>query len=163
MVYFLLHGLCLGVFLFKSRFSNLKKVSLLLVSISLLSGHLWIYPNHMAQGWEASLVHLPYFSLRKQMIEFIEQEEISYEEITTTFPNINGTYYSDLSKQAWNFIPKHKLPLQQSNYVMQSNVMNDFSEEELEYLASDQFKKLKSYRKMGVYVNLYLRYKVSDK
>jgi len=96
------------------------------------------------------------------MIDFIEQEEIPYGQITTTFPNINGTYYSNLSKQAWNFTPKHKQPLPQSNYVMQSNVMNDFSEYELEYLASNQFRKIKSFCKMGVYMHLYQRYSVKD-
>jgi len=159
MVYFLLHGLCLGVFLFKESFSSLKKTSLGIISIALLTGHFWIYPNHIAQGWDASLAHLPYFNLRKKMIRFIEQEEIPYNKITTTFPNINGTYYSDLSKQVWNFIPKHRLPLQQSQYIMQSNIMNDFSEEELKHLTSNQFTKIKSYRKMGVYINLYQRRK----
>lgn len=165
MVYFLLHGLCLGVFVFKEGVSKIKKLSLSILSLALLTGHLWIYPNHMAQGWDASLAHLPYFSIRKKMIEFIEQEKIPYAEITTTFPNINGMYYSDLSKQAWNFTPKHKLPLAQSNYVMQSNVMNDFSEKELEHLASNQFKKIRSFRKMGVYMHLYKhsRVKVFDK
>ncbi len=155
MVYFLLHSLCLSVFLFKGYFSIPKKISLVLIGIALISGHCWIYPHHIAQGWDASLAHLPYFNLRQQMIEFIEEEDIVYREIVTAFPNINGTQYSNLSKQVWNFTPKHKLPMQQWQYVLQSNVMNDFSEEELLLLNSNQFKPIKSYQKSGVYMILY--------
>jgi len=159
MIYFLLHGLCLGVFLFKDHFSILKKCILTIVTLALLSGHFWIYPNKdlLTQGWDASLAHIPYFSLRQQMIDYIENEDIDYNQITTAFPNVNGTYYSNLSKQSWNFVPKHKLSLQQSTYIMESNVMNDFLEEELQLLRSDQFQLIKSYEKMGVYMNLYKR------
>lgn len=158
-VYFLLHGLCLGVLLFKDGFSILKKGMLTVVTLALVCGHLWIYPNKdlLTQGWDASLAHVPYFNLRQQMIGYIEEEGIAYQQITTAFPNVNGNYYSDLSKEKWNFIPKHKLALEQSTYVMESNVMNDFLEVDLQLLQSEQFQLVKSYTKMGVYMNLYKR------
>lgn len=158
-VYFLLHGLCLGVLLFKDDFGILKKGILTLVTLALVSGHLWIYPNKdlLTQGWDASLAHVPYFNLRQQMTDYIEEEGIAYQQITTAFPNVNGTYYSDLSKEKWNFIPKHKLALEQSTYVMESNVMNDFLEVDLQLLKSEQFQLIQSFEKMGVYMKLYKR------
>lgn len=157
--YFLLHGLYLGVLLFKDRINAIKKGMVVIIALALLSGHLWVYPNKdlLTQGWDASLAHIPYFSLRQQMIDYIEKEGIVYEEITTAFPNINGTYYSNLSKQTWNFIPKHKLALQQSTYVIESNIMNDFLEDELQLLRSDQFQLIQSFQKMRIYMNLYKR------
>ena len=48
------------------KFSKLLYVALLL---GLISGNLWIYPERISQGWDASLAHIPYHSLRKKAIE----------------------------------------------------------------------------------------------
>jgi len=160
MVYFLLHSLLTIVLLVQSFSSVRKNIALALMAISLIFGHFWIYPNKdiMVQGWDASLAHLPYFELREQMLNFINEENIPANQILTAFPNVNGTYYSNLSKEPWNFKSKHQISQQSWQYVMESNVMNDFMDDELEYLQSKRFQLVQSYSKGGVYMNLYKRY-----
>ncbi len=99
-----------------------------LAFIGLATGNFWVYPKHIAQGWDATLAHVPYYELRAEMIDFIEGAGLSKQEIGSAFPNISGTKYTDLTDFDNNF---EKFDLEKSNYILYSNVMNDFSDEEL--------------------------------
>ena len=59
-----------------------------IVCISLWSGHFWIYPDHVSQGWDSSLAHVPYYSLRSNMIDYLEKHSISISDVGCQFPNI---------------------------------------------------------------------------
>ncbi|MFY7901112.1 MAG: ArnT family glycosyltransferase [Chitinophagaceae bacterium] len=79
--------------------------------VALLTGNLWIYPTDFAQGWDASLAHMPYFSLREKAIQYLDEKNIPIEQVATFFPNestiddvsLNGdqrsfTAFTDTSK-----------------------------------------------------------------
>ncbi len=46
--------------------ANRRRLALIMLVAMLGFGHRWIYPDKTAQGWDASLAHLPYFSLLDQ-------------------------------------------------------------------------------------------------
>ena len=56
--------------------------------IILLTGNLWIYPPQISQGWDATLAHLPYYKLRTETLEYLKNEHIDIEKVSSFFPNI---------------------------------------------------------------------------
>jgi len=99
-----------------------------LAFIGLTTGNFWVYPKHIAQGWDATLAHVPFYELRAEMIKFIDEEGLDRKEIGSAFPNISGSRYTDLTEVDKNFV---RFDLKENDYILYSNVMNDFSDEEL--------------------------------
>jgi len=131
-----------------------KKLSFAIVSLSLITGHLWVYPDYIAQGWDGSLAHLPFFKMKDKMLNYIESENISRKDVLTDFPLINANYYSDLGFTRNDFIPKHKAKMNEKDYILQSNICNGFSDGELIDLKTNWILQ-KEFKKRGVYLRLY--------
>ncbi len=130
---------------------KLKNISFILVFIGLVSGNFWVYPGGVSEGWDATLAHVPYFELRKQMITYINENHIDPKTVGTAFPNIDGTRYSDLNSTIGPF--KH-YDLSKDKYIFQSNIFNDFHTQQIDSLK--QYWTLKQeYRRCGIYVRLY--------
>jgi hypothetical protein len=99
--------------------------------IALLTGNFWVYPKGVAQGWDSTLAHLPYYDLREEMMEYIEEKNIPFEKIGTEFPNIASLEILKLNGDKRSLSKKD---LSENEYIFYSNVYNDFSDEELEVL-----------------------------
>lgn len=145
--------------------------TVLLSAILLFAGNFWVYPQHIAQGWDATLAHWPYYELRRQALDFIEQEDLPLDSIGTAFPEIGPLHYRDLSgfidagrtrgiqardgisrRQQWvGFKTKD---LDSDPYILWSNVMNDFSDAERAALQQD-WQPLRRWKKGAVEIILY--------
>ncbi len=99
-----------------------------LVVLALMTGNLWVYPKTVAQGWDATLAHLPYYSLRNQMMDYIDEQGIPYEIIGTDFPNYAERNIIDLIDDPRRLAQKD---LDTNIYIMYSTVYNNFTDEEL--------------------------------
>lgn len=133
--------------------STRKNLLLGLAFIGLSTGNLWVYPKGIAQGWDATLAHIPYYSLRAEMIDYLEQEGIDFATVGSAFPNISGFEYIDLSPRTKNF---SRYNIEESKYILYSNVMNDFTDSEIEALEED-WREVKKIRSGGVCFILYER------
>lgn len=140
-------------------------------ALLLLGGNFWVYPQHIAQGWDATLAHWPYYELRQQALDFIEQENLPLDSIGTAFPEIGPLHYRDLSGfQARDRISRQpdrisRRPgrigfktkdLDTDPYILWSNVMNDFSDAERAALQQDWLP-LRRWKKGAVEMVLYGR------
>lgn len=157
--YFLIIYLLSGILLFsyvsdiKSRI--LKTTLTASVFAGLLSGHLWIYPFPIANGWDSTLAALPYFKAKEQVNNFIEQSSISPDRVTSAFPMLAGKKYTHLNEfNGFQFINKSKRAVKNSEFVLYSNVSNDFTLFEKEMLSKD-FIKIKSFDSKPVVLELY--------
>jgi hypothetical protein len=136
----------------QSPWSRIWKARLFaLLFTGLLTGHFWVYPDHVAQSWDTTLAHLPYYRLKEQMIGYLDEQGIPLETVGTAFPEIGPQYYKDLSGRTSGFAPKD---LSKQSYILYSNVMNDFSDGELEGLR-EAWTLQKELRSGGVKVQLY--------
>ena len=111
-----------------------KKTLVSFILIGLLSGSFWVYPRDVAQGWDSTLAHLPYYKLRKEMIDFIEKQGIKKESVGYDFPGAYPQKFLDLSKETWCF---PEADLNKQEYILYSNVVNDFTNPELDELFTD--------------------------
>lgn len=133
-----------------------ERISLGVVAVlGLLLGNLWIYPDHIAQGWDSSLAHLPYYQVRKDVLRAIQERGIPLADIGTAFPEIGPLDERDLSGTLEGMSRKD---LAQNQYIYYSNVMNDFTDEEMTQLRSSWIP-IYTVKKAGIKGVLYQRIK----
>ena len=108
-----------------------KYATIIVLSLCLAFGNLWIYPRKVSQGWDSTLAHLPYYELRTEMMNYIRQEAIDLQQIGTVFPNTAAQKYIELVDDEQKFNTKD---LKLNQYFFYSNVYNDLSDIELDLL-----------------------------
>lgn len=149
--FLLLHLLVVYFIVIDSFKIRLKKTWLFAILIALFSGTFWIYPKHIAQGWDGTLAHLPYYKLRDQMHDFIKKEGIPLADIGTEFPNKGALDFYDLSNRKEGLADKD---FSQNKYLFYATVMNDFTDEELRALDEDWII-VKTFKQWPIEVILY--------
>jgi len=157
MVCFLLISI-LAVHFFSIHFTK-KRVHFMfiIVFVGFISGHFWIYPDRISQSWDGSLAHLPYYKLRSEMIGYLEQENINFDEVITSFPMFNSSYYTDFTNNKKQFKVLHKHKTEESDYIIYSNVFNDFNTKDINLLKSESYVLKKNMKSGGVKMQLYSR------
>jgi hypothetical protein len=130
-----------------SDLKNYKRqlIIALIALFGLASGNFWVYPQPISTGWDATLAHLPYYSLRNDMLAFIDSQSINYEDIGTAFPNQRNFETTDLKKSpplvASSLVMTSDrfstYNLTKNRYIFYSNVMNEFSEVDLMILKTN--------------------------
>ena len=124
---------------------------IVLVLFSLFTGHFWIYPERISQNWDGTLAHLPYYDLRKKMINYIDEQNIPFEDIGSEFPNHSSRKHTDLIDDMRTFSPKN---LTENKYIFYSNVFNNFTVDELHELSA-AWSVEREYSMLNIYVKLY--------
>lgn len=104
------------------------------IMVVLLSGNLWIYPDRIAQGWDATLAWLVYPHHREQVLDFMEQNDIDWENTASLFPNLGPQDEIDLNGQTRSM--KDLGEEINPRYVFYSNVMNDLSDDRIKELSA---------------------------
>ncbi len=133
--------------------ANYPKSLLGLGIIALFAGHFVVYPPKIAQSWVSTTAHFPYHQLRYEMLQYIDQKSLPLSDIGTSFPNLGSIKYLDCSDRFDSFVKKD---LQKQDYIFYSNVYNDFSDAELDELATN-WREEKRLQKGQVYVILYTK------
>lgn len=128
-----------------------KKASIFVVVVGLISGSFWVYPRSVSQGWDSILGHFPYYSLRSKMINYLDEKGIDKQQVGFDFPGAYPQKYLDLSEEEWSF---PEVNFQSQDYILYSNVVNEFSNEELLELESS-WKKLHEVKSLTVEFILY--------
>jgi len=102
-----------------------------LVVLLLFAGNFLIYPKHIAQGWDSTLAHAPFYTLESQMQSYIVEEGLDPETIGTAFPLKKHRKFIDLKESNMKY---QDYDLNAHTYILYSTIMNSFSDEELENL-----------------------------
>ncbi len=130
-----------------------RAVAFVVAFAGLLTGNLWVYPDRIAQGWDATLAHWPYYPLREAAIDYLEKESIPLDSVGTAFPEIGPLKYRDLSGRMRGFKAKD---LARDDLVLYSNIMNDFTDEEIGVLRA-HWREKQRWERGGVKLVLYAR------
>ena len=121
--------------LFKTKLpKKFFNIVYIVIFIGLFTGNFWVYPKRIAQGWDSTLGHLPYYKLRSEMIQYLDGTEVSIVSVGTGFPMIGEMEYLDLNDRKEGF---HEKEIEKDLYILYSNISNDFSDEELLKLETD--------------------------
>ncbi len=155
------------VFLALKLFSQKTSFSIIgLAFILMFTGHFWVYPLKYAQDWDASLAHLPYFSMEQEMKNYIDENNISFSEIATDFPTYTSRLISHLDNDSRKMNPIRKKasskngtvikPYTEYKYVLYSNIHNRLLEHEYKALHdNDKWQMIKRLEKRNVFIELF--------
>ena len=105
------------------KFSFLKKMVYSVLMLSLLTGHLWVYPRAISQQWDATLLHVAYARLRQQAFDHLDRRQIPYADVATVFPEIGPRDLRELNGRPDGLVPFTE---KRTPYIWYSNVMNDY-------------------------------------
>ncbi len=129
---------------------RIKHIALTVGIVGQVTGNLWIYPAHIAQGWDSTLAHIPYYNLRLDMEKYLQQNQIPTSQVASFFPNTPEFYYLDLGSS----YEKHPdFTPQISDYVIYSNIFN-VSDADLACL-NEHYEEQKTFKRFRILVQLY--------
>lgn len=114
------------------KFLEGKKIiySILTVLIVFL-GNFQLYPKQISNGWDCTLVHRDYFSLKKMADEELKRRHIVKAQVGTVFPMNASACQTDLDNDSTRMINVNGEEIDTLHYILYSNIGNDFSDEQL--------------------------------
>lgn len=130
-----------------------KKWMVSLVVIAFISGHFWIYPSTIAQGWDSSLAYLNYFPQREKMLQYLKENDISNASIGTNL-SLNARWKSTLNNDFKKEEKFKYLDLNSDEYILFSNIENKTKDEDIITLRTTWIE-VKTFSQLGVFLTLY--------
>tara|TARA_B110000091_G_scaffold194564_1_gene220497 strand:+ start:250 stop:1671 length:1422 start_codon:yes stop_codon:yes gene_type:complete len=148
--YFLVSYICLYIIaMFFIEIIKPKKMIFTLLCLGLISGNLWEYPKRISQGWNATLGHVPYHSLRIEAIKYLNNEKIEVSNVASFFPNYTTIDLIDLSGDLRSFSKFNG----DNKYVFYSNVYN-LTDEDYDSL-DENYIEIKRFQKFHIFISIY--------
>ena len=90
--------------------------------ISLSSGHFWLYPEKVSQGWDATTMHWNFFEVSDEMEDYLTRTEMDRTKIGTFFPHYKlMKNYQLKSKERISY---QKATENETDYILYSNTFN---------------------------------------
>jgi len=132
---------------------NQFKRTIFLAIPLMVVGMFVVYPDHIAKGWDATPAHFTYYFNRKKALDYLHQNNIPLAETGGGFPYYASSAILDLSSDTSSFA---HLDFEKNNYILYSNISNDFNKPELKIL-KEQWIKLVQFGKWPVRFELYKR------
>jgi len=117
-------------------------------------GNFIIYPERFGNGWDSSLKTLPYFNLKKQFDNYLVSSNINPMMVGVKFPMDFDNYDCYLNGEHLAFVDMDKKPYTEMPYIVQSNISNTFTPEEIQTL-NGKWKLVKEIRAWPVYIKLF--------
>jgi hypothetical protein len=127
-----------------------KKILFSLLFLGLVSGNLWVYPREISQGWDATIAHIPYHSLRIEAIDYLNKEKIDVDKVASFFPNLTTLDNIDFRGDPRAFANFNTI----NKYVFYSNVYN-LADSQYEILDTN-YSILKEFNKNNITVIIYI-------
>jgi 4-amino-4-deoxy-L-arabinose transferase-like glycosyltransferase len=143
-------------FFLLSKSCSAKKMRNLaiLASFVLLSGHFIKYPEKISTGWDATLSHISFYSLRTQMFNYIEENQIPTDNISSGF-GLHGPQNTIDLISPKNLVIKNIDCFEKTDYFIYSNVSN-LDDTIIDKLKNrEKYKLIQNFEKGNVFISLY--------
>ena len=124
-----------------------------LIITSLLLGNRLIYPDQVAQGWDSTAAHWPIHLLEGELYSYIKDQGLLPSDIGTAFPYRSARHYSTLGEAVGGY---RQFDMHRDTYILYSNIMNEFSDDDLKILEAN-YQKIKGVERLGIHLGLYQR------
>jgi hypothetical protein len=143
-------------FILLDKFCSLKRIKIIAIAASLilLLGNCLKYPEKVSAGWDSTLSHIPFYELRRQMLAYIEENNIPANDISAGFGlsgnqnNIDLTSPKDMIINNMDYFDK-------TGYFLYSNVSN-LDDSIIDQLKTDnKYVLIKKVEKGYVFISLY--------
>ena len=127
---------------------KLKYTLMIAWVVIIISGNFWIYPSGISQGWDSTLAHLPYYNLRQNAIEYLDNKEIDLTQVASFFPNDSKMDVMDLNGDQRCFSKFDR----NNQYVFYSNIYN--VGDEIENGLTQNYQVIQQFNKNGIFIEI---------
>lgn len=125
-----------------------KILFVILLFVNVMSNFI-VYPEKMAQSWDSSFAHFPYYELRNEVKTFFDNKNIDYSEVGSAFPLLHSIKDTELIEDDRCF---SSIDFEKNGFVVYTNISN------LDDEIIDRIKKypcIKSFQKNGIFMRVY--------
>ncbi|MEN9369335.1 MAG: hypothetical protein RI952_200 [Bacteroidota bacterium] len=130
-------------------FPNHQFLTFLIIFSSFLIGSILVYPKKVAMGWDATPAHIPYYCLRANAIDFLNEKNIPLAKVASGFPNLDSREILELNGDTSRFISYAD---SNSQYILYSNIFN-FPDELIDQI--ECIKPIYYQKSGGVFIGIY--------
>jgi uncharacterized membrane protein len=123
-----------------------------------ITGHCWIYPEKIAQCWESTLLHTPYYELRKECFDYIEDNQMDYNDLSAGFCLYGNRGYTEVTNER-KIVKDTDL---NTKYFIYSNISNVADEIVDELKDTTQWVPVKNFRKGCIFITIYKNAKYEE-
>ncbi|HNW97012.1 MAG TPA: hypothetical protein PKK00_01210 [Bacteroidales bacterium] len=127
-----------GIILFVYYIGTIKiyfqKFIFPLIILIFISGNFWIYPERYGNGWDASMKVYPYFSLKNKFDDYIKGSGINSYSVGAKAPMDFDLYNTNMQSEKFGYKYIENELLENYKYVVQSNICNTFTPDEMNEL-----------------------------
>lgn len=117
----------------------------------LVSGNFWVYSEKMSKAWDSVLCHLSYYPLRQEMITYLDEQGISVNDVSASFPLDSSFSDTEANEDNRRF---SSVDFDKSQYIIYSNIYN-WDDEYIDALCMD-WKLQKEFKYGLIYIRLYV-------
>ena len=117
----------------------------------LVSGNFWVYSEKMSKAWDSVLCHLSYYPLRQEMIAYLDEQGISVNDVSASFPLDSSFSDTEANEDNRRF---SSVDFDKSQYIIYSNIYN-WDDEHIDALCMD-WKLQKEFKYGLIYIRLYV-------
>jgi PAT family beta-lactamase induction signal transducer AmpG len=153
--YFMVHFYVLSLFVLRlltQKWNDKKlKNTFIVILFFTITGHCWIYPEKIAQCWESTLLHTSYYDLRKECFDYIEDNQIDYNDISAGFCLSGNRGYIEMKHQGKIV----KAPDLNVKYFIYSNISNLEDEWVDELKNTAHWLPVKNFKKGCIFITIY--------
>ena len=123
--------------------------------LCLIGGNFIVYPDKIAKGWDSTLAHLPYYKLRHQAIDYLDQEHIDFKQVQSFFPNLANIDRIDLNgdSRSFNYYDGTR------KYIFYSNIFNVTDQEYDEIHNPANYTLRKHFESQQVFIDIFEKIK----
>jgi hypothetical protein len=114
-------GLIITLQLIEKYGRNRRTGIQVVIFIAFMVGSNYVYPSKIAMGWDATPAHRPYYSLRAEAIQFLNEKNIPLHEVGAGFPNIDTREILELNDDTSSF---QSYANKNIKYILWSNIFN---------------------------------------
>lgn len=126
------------------------KIICLTILFFSITGHAWIYPEKISQSWESTLLHTPYYKLRKECYNYIDSCRWNYNDISSGFCLSGNRGFVELAHEG-----KTVGTSMDAKYFIYSNISNLEDEKVDELKNPDLWTPVKEFGKYPVFITVY--------
>ncbi|MBL0016548.1 MAG: hypothetical protein IPP17_08875 [Bacteroidetes bacterium] len=134
------------------------KVGLMVVGLGMATGHFWVYPKGVAQGWDATLAHVPIFKLQQQAEEFFKTNKVPFETVCADFPLLHAPKFTRLEPETDPLWYQNALDSSDCEWILVANFNNGYSEAEHQAFEDPgKWTPRAEFRSMQLWLHIYQR------
>ena len=146
--------------MFVVKYFNAKRIKVIICSVLflVLSGHFWLYSDRIYQPWEQTLLHLPFYKLRTEVFNYIDENNFDYNDLSAGFSLAGNRGFIELAHYG-KVVSSTNL---NKRYFIYSNISFWRNDRVIELRDAERWQPIKTFRRGVIFITIYRNLTIID-